>query len=57
MNSNSQRHRRVGKALRARRTCHTCPPGQRVNDYYLPTRQRQCFDCLASTTDTQQTAA
>lgn len=48
----------VGKALRARRTCPTCPPGQRVKDYYLPTSQRQCFDCLASTdTDARQTAA
>lgn len=47
----------VGKALRARRTCPTCPPGQRVKDYYLPTSQQQCFDCLTTAEEAAQPTA
>lgn len=46
----------VRKALRARRTCVTCAPGRRLKDYYLPTSQRRCFDCLRAG-ETAQLAA
>ncbi|MEV4728884.1 RRQRL motif-containing zinc-binding protein [Saccharopolyspora sp. NPDC049426] len=47
----------VCKALRARRTCPTCPAGQRVKDYYLPTSPRRCFDCLRHAEEIAQLAA
>lgn len=35
----------IERALTARRTCPTCPPGQQVKPYYLPTSAGQCWDC------------
>lgn len=44
------------RAMTARRTCRTCPPGQRLKSYEVSKPDRQCFDCLA-TNDTAAHAA
>ena len=39
----------IDRALLARRTCPTCPEGQRVKPYYLPRSEKRCWDCLFPT--------